>query len=55
MKKSNIIILLVIAAITIAWTTSKKRKAGPLILELDEGEFLPDGQPDQETKKMFDI
>jgi lipopolysaccharide export system protein LptC len=54
MKKSNLIILLVIAAVTIAWTTSKKRKAGPLILKLDEGEFLPD-QPNEATKKMFDI
>jgi hypothetical protein len=56
MKKSNLLILLVLGALAIAWTTAKKRKAGPLILELDEGEYLPDDKyPDEETKTLFDI
>lgn len=55
MKKSNLIIFLVLGALALAWTTAKKRKAGPLILELDEGEYLPDSPPDNETKTLFDI
>jgi hypothetical protein len=42
MKKENLYILLFLGAIALAWTTRKKTKAGPLILELDEGEYLPD-------------
>lgn len=56
MKKSNLIIFLVLGALALAWTTSKKRKAGDLILELDEGEYLQDDKaPDNETKTLFDI
>jgi hypothetical protein len=60
MKKNNLIILFLIAAIAIAWN-SKKRKAGDLILTLDEGEYLPNYKPlkpaipNNETKKLFDI
>lgn len=57
MKKNKLLIFLLIAVVGIAWT-SKKRKAGELILSLDEGEFLkdyPPAKPDEITKKMFDI
>ena len=54
MKKSNLLILLVLGVIAIAWT-AKKTKAGPLILELDKGEYLPDSPPNDETKTLFDI
>ena len=41
--------------LAIAWTTAKKRKAGELILSLDEGEFLPDSPPNEETKTLFEL
>ena len=53
MKKSNLIILLVLGAIAIAWTTRKKTKAGEPIFNLDEGYF--GDEPDKETKTLFDI
>ena len=41
-KNSTILVLLLIAVVTIAATKKKKTKAGPLILTLDPGEYLPD-------------
>ena len=56
MKKENLIILLAIAAVAVAWTYTKKRYAGPLILELDKGSFGPKADiPDNATKTLFDI